>query len=378
MVAYIPGNGSVGLRIGRGVFLRWHFSGKDLKLQPRCSQFEKSTPISISIMKKTLLFCVATLLFALQSLAQTPEEKLKALNIELPAVKAPIANYVHVVRTGNLLYLSGKGPGDLNGNSITGKVGRELTIEQGQKAARSVAITQIAVLKNELGDLSRVKRIVKVLGMVQCEDTFTEQPKVMNGFSDLMVEVFGEKGKHARSAVGMSALPGNIAVEVELIVEVEPDDISSQQAIPVTDLLRIADLDQKYWGEISRTVKEGDFEGYRATCHDNAVLVATAGKNKRSEPMSVALGRWKQGFIDTKQGKQMDQVSFRFSQRIGSETTAHETGIFHFSSHDTTGKVLSDVYVHFEELLVKQGDRWLCMMEFQKSNATKAEWDAMK
>jgi enamine deaminase RidA (YjgF/YER057c/UK114 family) len=163
-------------------------------------------------MKKNLPLCIVSLLFALQSFAQTPEEKLKTLNIELPAVKAPIANYVHAVRTGNLLYLSGKGPSDANGNSITGKVGRDLTIEQGQKAARSVAITQIAVLKNELGDLSRVKRIVKVLGMVQCEDTFTEQPKVMNGFSDLMVEVFGEKGKHARSAVGMSSLPGNIAV----------------------------------------------------------------------------------------------------------------------------------------------------------------------
>ncbi len=164
-------------------------------------------------------------LLCLQCLAQTPEEKLKALNIELPVVKAPIASYVHVVRTGNLLFLSGKGPSDANGHSITGKVGRDLTVEEGQKAARSVAITQIAVLKNELGDLSRVKRIVKVLGMVQCEDTFTEQPTVMNGFSDLMVEVFGEKGKHARSAVGMSSLPWNIALEVELIVEVEPDGL---------------------------------------------------------------------------------------------------------------------------------------------------------
>ncbi len=327
-------------------------------------------------MKKNLPLCIVSLLFALQSFAQTPEEKLKTLNIELPAVKAPIANYVHAVRTGNLLYLSGKGPSDANGNSITGKVGRDLTIEQGQKAARSVAITQIAVLKNELGDLSRVKRIMKVLGMVQCEDTFTEQPKVMNGFSDLMVEVFGEKGKHARSAVGMSSLPGNIAVEVELIVEVEPDDISSQPTI--TDLLRIAELDQTYYGEISRTVKEGDFEGYKATCHDNAVLVATAGKNKRSEPMTVALARWKQGFIDTKQGKQRDQVSFRFSQRIGSETTAHETGIFYFRSHDASGKLLSEAYIHFEELLVKEGGKWLCLMEFQKSVATKAEWDAME
>ena len=160
-------------------------------------------------------------LLCLQCLAQTPEEKLKALNIELPAVKTPVASFVHVVRTGNLLYLSGKGPSDANGQSITGKVGRDLTVEEGQKAARSVAITQIAVLKNELGDLSRVKRIVKVLGMVQCEGTFTEQPTVMNGFSDLMVEVFGEKGKHARSAVGVGSLPSNIPVEIEMIVEVE-------------------------------------------------------------------------------------------------------------------------------------------------------------
>ena len=179
-------------------------------------------------MKKALHFCIIFFAFALQTMAQTPEEKLKALNIELPAVKAPIANYVPAVRTGNLLFLSGTGPSDANGNPITGKVGRDLTVEEGQKAARSVAIAQIAVLKKELGDLSRVKRIVKVLGMVQCIDTFTEQPKVINGFSDLMVEVFGKKGKHARSAVGMSAFPRNIAVEVELIVEIEDEVIPSK------------------------------------------------------------------------------------------------------------------------------------------------------
>lgn len=180
-------------------------------------------------MKKKLSFCFILAFFSLQIIAQTPEEKLKALNIELPAVKAPIANYVPAVRTGNLLFLSGTGPSDANGNPITGKVGRDLTVEEGQKAARSVAIAQIAVLKKELGDLSRVKRIVKVLGMVQCVDTFTEQPKVINGFSDLMVEVFGEKGKHARSAVGMSALPRNIAVEVELIVEVEDEETPAKK-----------------------------------------------------------------------------------------------------------------------------------------------------
>jgi enamine deaminase RidA (YjgF/YER057c/UK114 family) len=172
-------------------------------------------------MKKSLLFCLFFYPLSIGLLAQTPEEKLKALNIELPTVKAPIANYVHAVRTGNLIFLAGKGPNDAQGNTITGKVGRDLTIEEGQKAARSVAIMQIAVLKNELGDLSRVKRIVKVLGLVNCPDNFTDQPKVMNGFSDLMVEVFGEKGRHARSAVGASSLPNNIAVEVELIVEIE-------------------------------------------------------------------------------------------------------------------------------------------------------------
>ncbi|NUQ24082.1 MAG: hypothetical protein HUU34_09020 [Saprospiraceae bacterium] len=144
------------------------------------------------------------------------------------------------------------------------------------------------------------------------------------------------------------------------------------------DLQRIAEIDSTYWAEISRTVKEGDFEGYKATCHENAVLVTTAGKNKRSEPMTVALTRWKQGFMDTKEGKQLDNVQFRFSQRIGGETTAHETGIFYFSSHDSTGKLLSESYTHLEALLVKQGNRWVCLMEFQKAAATKAEWDALK
>ncbi len=143
-------------------------------------------------------------------------------------------------------------------------------------------------------------------------------------------------------------------------------------------LLRITEIDRTYWAEISRTVKEGDFEGYKATCHENAVLVVTAGKNKRSEPMTVALARWKQGFMDTRQGKQMDNVSFRFSQRIGDETTAHETGIFYFTSHDSTGKLLSESFTHLEALLVKQGDRWVCLMELQKSAASREEWDALK
>lgn len=153
--------------------------------------------------------------------AQTPEERLKEKGIILTTPGAPVANYVNVVRVGNLLYLAGKGPTKPDGTNITGKVGKELTIEQGYEAAKLCAINHIAVLKAELGDLSKVKRIVKVLGMVNCTDDFKDQPKVINGYSDFMVAIFGDKGKHARSAVGMNALPFDIAVEVEVIVEVE-------------------------------------------------------------------------------------------------------------------------------------------------------------
>lgn len=153
--------------------------------------------------------------------AQTPEEKLKAKGIVLTTPGAPVANYVNAVRVGNLLYLAGKGPSKPDGSYITGKVGKDLTIEQGYEAARLTAIAHLSVLKAELGDLSKVKRIVKVLGMVNCTEDFKDQPKVVNGYSDLMVEIFGEKGKHARSAVGMYALPSGIAVEVEVIVEIE-------------------------------------------------------------------------------------------------------------------------------------------------------------
>ncbi len=153
--------------------------------------------------------------------AQSPEEKLMQMGITLPAAPNPAANYVNAVRTGNLLYLAGKGPSAPDGKYITGKLGQDLTVEQGYEAAKSVAINQIAVLKAELGDLSKVKRIIKVNGMINTTPEFTDHSKVMNGFSDMMVAVFGEKGKHARSSVGMCSLPFNIAVEVELIVEVE-------------------------------------------------------------------------------------------------------------------------------------------------------------
>ncbi|MCL6275104.1 RidA family protein [Muricauda sp. 2012CJ35-5] len=150
-----------------------------------------------------------------------PEAKLEELGIVLSEPSAPVANYVNAVRTGNLIFLAGKGPKQANGEYITGKIGQDLTIEDGYKAARLTGINQLAVLKAELGDLSKVKRIVKVLGMVNADPEFTDHPKVVNGFSDLMVEVFGEKGKHARAAVGMGSLPTNIAVEIEMIVEVE-------------------------------------------------------------------------------------------------------------------------------------------------------------
>jgi len=149
-----------------------------------------------------------------------PEAKLKELGIELKIPGTPVANYVHAVRTGNLLFLAGKGPRKPDGTNIVGKLGLDLTIEEGYEAARMAGINQIAVLKSELGNLNKVKRIVKVKGMVNAVPEFTNQSKVINGYSDVMVAVFGEKGKHARAAVGMGSLPGNMAVEVEMIVEV--------------------------------------------------------------------------------------------------------------------------------------------------------------
>lgn len=148
-------------------------------------------------------------------------KKVEELGIELPEVSAPVANYVNAVRTGNLIFLSGKGPKKPDGTFIVGKVGADLSIAEGYEAGRLTGIEQLAVLKLELGDLNKVKRIVKVLGMVNCSPDFTEQPKVVNGYSDLMVAVFGDKGKHARAAVGMVSLPGDIAIEVEMIVEIE-------------------------------------------------------------------------------------------------------------------------------------------------------------
>lgn len=172
-----------------------------------------------SRMKLMIISIILSLPF--MAAGQDPETKCMQLMLEFPELTDPVANYVHAVRSGNLLFLAGKGPTVTDGTLIIGKLGETLTIEQGYEAARKTGIMQIAVLRKELGDLNKVKRIVKVLGMVNTTDSFTDHSKVMNGFSDLMVEVFGEKGKHARSSVGMCSLPFNIAVEVEMIVEVE-------------------------------------------------------------------------------------------------------------------------------------------------------------
>ena len=148
------------------------------------------------------------------------EARLKELGIELPVPTTPMGSYVNAVRTGNLLYMAGKGPG-LPGKPLpVGKVGRDFSIEQAKGFARDTGLSILAAIKAELGDLDRVVRIVKVLGMVNATSEYGSQPEVINGCSDLFVEVFGDRGRHARSAVGMGSLPRGIPVEIEVIVEI--------------------------------------------------------------------------------------------------------------------------------------------------------------
>lgn len=165
---------------------------------------------------------VAALAPAPAAAQASPEARLKELDITLPEAAPPLANYVRSVRTGNLVFLAGHGPAQPWGPTATGKLGKDLTVAQGAEAARNVGINLLATLKAEIGDLGKVTRIVKVLGMVNATESFTQHPEVVNGFSDLMVAVFGEKGKHARSAVGMQSLPRDLSVEIEMIVEVAP------------------------------------------------------------------------------------------------------------------------------------------------------------
>jgi enamine deaminase RidA (YjgF/YER057c/UK114 family) len=166
--------------------------------------------------------CIFLLFLCTQAFSQTDfDSRLKDLGIQLIPPTKPIASYVKAVRTGNLIFLAGHGPTKADGNNVTGKVGKDLTLEQGIEAAKITAVSLLSTLKNEIGDFNKVKRIVKVNAWVNCHSDFTDQPKVINGCSDLLVAVFGEKGKHARAAVGTNALPLNIAVEIEMIVEVE-------------------------------------------------------------------------------------------------------------------------------------------------------------
>ena len=167
-----------------------------------------------------MLALVATSGCALAQSPTGPEARLKEKNIILPPVPAPVGNYVDSVQAGKLLFLAGNTAGPQW--RFKGKVGKDITVDEGYETARQVGFVMLAKVRAALGSLDRVKRIVKVLGMVNSAEGFGDQPRVMNGFSDLIVEVYGEAiGKHARSAVGVAALPGNAAVEVEMIVEVE-------------------------------------------------------------------------------------------------------------------------------------------------------------
>jgi len=158
------------------------------------------------------------------------ETRIKELGITLPQPSKPLGNYVPGVRVGNLLFLSGHGPIRSDGQAtVRGKVGRDLSVEDGYKAAREVGVNLLGSARTLLGSLDKVKRVVKVLGMVNSAEGFGEQPKVINGFSDLMVEVFGENGRHARSAVGMAELPSGIPVEIEMILEVRAETLPTSR-----------------------------------------------------------------------------------------------------------------------------------------------------
>jgi len=153
----------------------------------------------------------------------TIEQRLRELGIALPPAAAPVANYVPYVQEGSLIFVAGQVPRGADGKlAYVGKVGQELSVEDGYASARLCALNCMAQLQAALGSLDRVRRIVRVGGFVNCTDGFTQQPQVINGASDVLVEVFGDKGRHARAAVGNNALPGNVATEVELVAAVEP------------------------------------------------------------------------------------------------------------------------------------------------------------
>jgi enamine deaminase RidA (YjgF/YER057c/UK114 family) len=172
-------------------------------------------------MKNIPAWFIALLLASFCARAATPEEKLAELHLTLPSAVAPVANYVPAVRTGSLIFLAGHIPRDAAGKVIAGKVGRGATDKEAMEAARVATLALLGTLKKEIGDLAKVKRIVRVGGFVNCTDDFTAQSGVMNGCSDLLVSVFGDRGRHARAAIGVAALPLNALVEIEMVVEVE-------------------------------------------------------------------------------------------------------------------------------------------------------------
>ncbi len=163
---------------------------------------------------------LALLLTSARAGAPSPDQRLAALGLSLPAVPAAVANYVPAVRSGPLVFLAGQLPRGSDGKVIVGKVGRDCTAAEAEAAARTCALQLLAALKAEIGDLARVKRIVRVGGFVNCTPDFTAQPQVINGASDLLVAVFGERGRHARAAVGVASLPAGAPVEIELVAEI--------------------------------------------------------------------------------------------------------------------------------------------------------------
>lgn len=152
------------------------------------------------------------------------EERLQALAIELPILPAPLGNYVDAQRDGTLVYLSGKGPLYADGQHSCGKVGADVSVETAYRDARQTGINLLAALRTEIGSLDKVERVVKLLGLVNSVPEFADHPKVIDGCSDLLIEVFADRGRHARSAIGVSSLPVNITVEIEMIVRIKSDD----------------------------------------------------------------------------------------------------------------------------------------------------------
>ncbi len=151
----------------------------------------------------------------------TPEQRLKQLGLELPEVPSPIANFVMWRQAGSLLYLSGQGPRKPDGSVVVGRLGLNHSVEDGYRDARQIGLQMLATIRQAVGSLDRVEAVIKLLGMVNAEPSFGDHPKVINGCSDLLVEVLGEAGKHARSAVGMGSLPGGMTVEIEAIIQIK-------------------------------------------------------------------------------------------------------------------------------------------------------------